>query len=59
MLELLLSVVAGFFIYALVTIILSANDKVIVKGRFSKYLNTSTIDEVQYQVLKEKQENAS
>ena len=58
MLELLLSVVAGFFIYALVTIILSANDKVIVKGRFSKYLNISTIDEVQYQVLKEKQENA-
>ncbi|MDF3005680.1 MAG: type secretion system protein [Oscillospiraceae bacterium] len=58
MLELLLSVVAGFFIYALVTIILSANDKVIVKGRFSKYLNTSTIDEVQYQVLKEKQEDA-
>lgn len=58
MLELLLSIVAGLFIYSLVTIILSANGKVIVMGRFSKYLNTSTIDEVQYQVLKEKQENA-
>lgn len=58
MLELLLSGVTGLFIYALVTIFLSANGKVIVKGRFLKYLNSATIDEVQYQVLKEKQENA-
>ncbi|MPM05764.1 hypothetical protein SDC9_52059 [bioreactor metagenome] len=55
---LFISMVVGVFIYSMMMMTLPSNNKFMMKVRYLKYFKDVDVDEVQDQVLKEKNENA-
>ncbi len=51
----LIAALTGVFVYSILTLLLSSNEKVIMRGRLSKYFKKIDIDEIQHEVLKQKQ----
>lgn len=53
-----LSVLSGIFVYCVMTLLLTSNGTMLVKGRLEKYFQDADAEEVQDLVLKESHENA-